>query len=119
MKNVAVVFFLFLFATTSAQKVQTIAPNRPVVEGTAFQIQYVITNPAEVMSVYPPGFDSLQLISGPNHYRGNIVIDGKQQSIDNIAYTVLAKKTGKYSIEGPDITYKNFTHQRGDDVVIT
>lgn len=119
MKHSAVILLLIFMKTATAQKVQTIAPTRPVTEGTAFQIQYVISNPSEVMAIYPPDFDSLQLISGPNHYKGVTVIDGKQQPIDNITYTVLARKAGKYSIEGPDITYKNFTHQRGQDVVIT
>ena len=119
MKQSAVILLSLIIGTAAAQKVQTIIPSRPVIEGTAFQIQYVISNPSEVMSVYPPDFDSLQLISGPNHYKGVTVIDGKPQTIHNLAYTVLAKKPGKYSIEGPDITFKNFTHQRGQDVQIT
>lgn len=119
MKQTAVLLLMIIIGTAAAQKVQTITPTRPVIEGTAFQIQYVISNPSEIMSVYPPDFDSLQLISGPNHYKGVTIIEGKQQPIDNIAYTVLAKKPGRYSVQGPDITYKNFTHQRGQDVVIT
>ena len=117
--KLSAVILLMILGTAAAQKVQTIAPSRSVIEGTAFQIQYVISNPSEVMSVYPPDFDSLQLISGPNHYKGVTIVEGKQQPIDNITYTVLAKKAGKYAIEGPDVTYKNFTHQRGQDVFIT
>ncbi|HEU0064160.1 MAG TPA: BatD family protein, partial [Flavisolibacter sp.] len=119
MKKIAFAIISFiLLQNMQAQKVQTILPVQPVLEGTAFQIQYVISNPSEVINVLPPDFDSLRLVSGPNHYKGIAIVNGKQQALNNITYTFVASKPGNYSIKGIDVTFKNNIHQKAGDVFI-
>src|SRR5579875_2338400 len=118
MKPVAIAyFFLFLLNHAAAQKIQTIVPKQ-VTEGTAFQIQYIVTEPSNLISVNPPAFDSLQLVSGPNYYHGNTIIDGKLQPIKNIAYTVVCPKIGKLKINGITANFKNAPEQKSNDVFI-
>lgn len=94
---------LFCFS----QKVQVMVPTQPVVAGTAFQVQYVITNPSAFESASTPVFDSCRLISGPNIYKGNAVIDGKLQPIQNITYTLVPTATGVLKIGSIKVS---FTH---------
>jgi hypothetical protein len=119
MKKIAFAIIGFiLLQNMQGQTVQTILPVQPVIEGTAFQIQYVISNPSDVITILPPDFDSLRLVSGPNHYKGNALVNGKQQTLNNITYTFVASKPGNYSIKGIDVTFKNNIHQKAGDVFI-
>lgn len=111
MKKYSLFFIGFLFFLTSiAQRIQTIVPKQPVVVGNAFQVQYIITEPSDLVKITEPSFDGLRLISGPNYYKGNSVIGGKMQSIQNITYTVVPLKTGKININGMASVFK-----QGDD----
>jgi hypothetical protein len=103
----------------NAQRVQTIAPKKPVVMGTAFQVQYVIVDPSDLLSTTPPAFDSFQIVSGPNHYKGTTLIDGKQQPIENITYTLIPSKTGTLVIKGITASFKNGIEQRSEDVPLS
>lgn len=96
-------FSLRLFA----QKVETIAPDKPVVTGTAFLIQYIITQPSLLVNIIAPDFEGLQVVSGPNHYKGEAVVDGHVQSIENITYTLVASKNGSIKIPGLSAVFKN------------
>lgn len=92
--------FLLLFFCTRAQgqQVRTILPAQPVVEGTAFQVQYIITNGAGFLSASTPEFQGCHIVSGPNYYKGIGTADGASQLIQNIAYTVVADKAGSLTI---------------------
>src|SRR6476469_4839619 len=90
----SVLILLGWFHLLNAQRIQTIVPKQAIVVGTAFQVQYIITEPSGMVNMTPPSFDSLQVVSGPNYYKGNATIDGKPQQIQNIAYTLIASKTG-------------------------
>ena len=94
MKCTVIILLLLLQFTCLAQKVQLIVPGQPVIVGTAFQVQYVITNPGELLEASQPIFDSCQVISGPNVYRGDALIDGRLQPIENITYTLQPKTVG-------------------------
>lgn len=111
-------FFFFLLNNVAAQKIQTIVLKQ-VTQGTAFQIQYVVTEPSNLISVNAPAFDSLQLVSGPNYYNGNATVDGKLQPIKNITYTVVCSKIGKLKINGITANFKNAPEQKANDVFIT
>jgi len=107
MKRPAAFFIFFLFVlSTGAQKVQTIVP-RQVIVGNAFQIQYVISDPSLFETITAPQFDNLQLVSGPNYYKGNSLANGKAQSVENIAYTVVPLKTGAIRVDPAIIKFKN------------
>lgn len=118
MKTAVSFLLLLIFYTSSAQKIQTILPDQSVVVGTAFQVQYIISNPGEAVSSTPPTFDSCRLISGPNIYQGNATIEGRQQSIQNIAYTLMPLKVGTLKIGSIKVYFKNGMEAQSSDTAI-
>jgi hypothetical protein len=119
MKTWATIFiFLFFFFAAQAQKVQTVVPKQ-VVAGNAFQIQYIVSEPSSLANVGQPEFDNLRLVSGPNHYKGNSLINGKMQPIENISFTVVPLKEGSVKIKGITFNFKNSDDERTDDIVVT
>ncbi len=105
-------FFLLVICSiicfcTAAQTVQVIVPTEQIVKGTAFQVQYIITNPADFIKATVPYFDSCRIVSGPNFYTGNAVVNGVYQPIQNIAYTITALATGVLKIGNIKAQYKN------------
>jgi hypothetical protein len=100
------IFFLLLSISLFGQKVETIVPGQPVVTGTAFLVQYVITEPSLLANIISPEFDGLQIVSGPNHYKGTAVVDGRDQAIENVTYTLVASKNGLIKIPGLTAVFK-------------
>lgn len=94
-------------------------PSQPVVIGTAFQVQYVVTDPADFVEASTPVFDSCRIISGPNIYKGNAVIDGKLQPIQNVAYTLVPIATGVLKIGSINVTFKNLAGEQSAIAEIT
>jgi hypothetical protein len=118
MKRPAAVFvFLISFLCSQSQKIQTIVPKQVVV-GNAFQIQYIIADPSALENIIAPQFDNLQLISGPNYYKGNSTINGKTQLIENITYTVVPLKTGAIKISSLTAKFKNGDDEKSDEIMI-
>ncbi|WP_175546102.1 BatD family protein [Flavisolibacter ginsengisoli] len=105
MKCTMIILLLLPFCCF-AQRVQLIVPGQPVIVGSAFQVQYVVTNPSELLEASQPSFDSCQVISGPNVYRGDAMIDGKMQPIENITYTLQPKTVGVLRIGAITVMYK-------------
>jgi len=114
----AILFFLISYQCWS-QKIEVIVPAQPVVVGTAFQVQYIITEPSEFVAATTPVFDSCRLISGPNIYKGNAVVDGQLQPIQNITYTLVPMQTGVLRIGSIKASYKNFPDEQSSDAGIT
>jgi len=98
---------LFFFSLADAQRIQTVVPRQPVVIGNAFQIQYIVTGPNSLINISSPSYQDLQIVSGPNRFKGNATINGKVQPIENIAYTVVPLKTGTIKIDGLSVTFKD------------
>ncbi len=109
---------VILWSTAVAQKIRTIVPRQPVVVGNAFQLQFIITDPTGFTDLVPPAFDSLRLVSGPNHYKGNASIDGRTQQIENITYTLVASRPGTIRLKAATANFKNGPEERSDDIVI-
>ncbi|MBO9683470.1 MAG: BatD family protein, partial [Flavisolibacter sp.] len=119
MKRIAAVFILVLFILYSnAQRIQIIVPKQVVV-GNAFQIQYVIDDPSSFETISTPRFDNLQLISGPNYYKGNSSVRGKTQAIENITYTVVPLKAGMVRIAPLIAKFKNGDEETTNEVRLT
>lgn len=119
MKRVVPVLLSFLlYYVTAAQKVQVIAPSKPVVAGTAFQLQIVITDTEHFIELLQPQFDSLSVISGPNYYKGETIINGKTHPIKNITYTLVSDKTGRIRIKGISARFID-SEERTGDIFIT
>ena len=114
----AVLIVFFSFFCGHSQKIQTIVPKQ-VVAGNAFQIQYIIGNPSALAQISSPQFDNLQIVSGPNYYKGNSLINGKSEPIENITYTVVPLKTGIIKINAITIQFKNGTEQKSDEIAVS
>ena len=80
--------FIFLASVLAAQKIQTVVPSQPIVIGTAFQVQYIIIEPSGFAGAETPEFENFLLVSGPNHYKGKAIIEGRMQVIENITYSI-------------------------------
>ncbi|HWJ91857.1 MAG TPA: BatD family protein, partial [Flavisolibacter sp.] len=117
MKKHLSVIFLFLFFGARAQKIQTIVPTQPVVVGNAFQIQYIIQEPSSLVNLTPPSFDGVQVVSGPNHYKGTTIVDGRSVAIENITYTLVPIKTGFLKINGLTAAFRSGDEKTDDAIV--
>jgi hypothetical protein len=118
MKRVATIFLAILFILYSNAQIQTIVPKQ-VVAGNAFQIQYIISDPSSFETISTPRFENLQLISGPNYYKGNSLVNGKAQPIENITYTVVPLKAGAIRIAPAILKFKNGREEATNEVMIT
>ena len=116
-KQSVILIFLLYFLHCSAQKVQTIVPTQ-VVAGNAFQIQYIVAEPPNLVNLSTPQFENLRLVSGPNYYKGNSVVNGRMEPIQNITYTVIALKPGPVKIDGVTAKFRNNISEKTDDVII-
>ena len=106
MRFAVVIVFLLVSSVLSAQKIQTIVPSQPVVIGTAFQVQYIIIDPTGFNDAQRPQFENFMVVSGPNHYQGKAIIDGRMQIIENITYTLVPEKTGTLTIPGIHASFR-------------
>jgi hypothetical protein len=95
-----------LFACAGAQSVQVMVPAQPVVKGTAFQVQYVLEEPQNIITTFIPTFDSCRIVSGPNYYRGVTTKDGQTKPIQNITYTLVPLQAGVLKISSLQAEYK-------------
>src|SRR6476620_1809440 len=113
-----VLVLLFFCSAGQSQKVQAIVPAQVVV-GNAFQVQYIINDPSAFVSITPPQFENLQLVSGPNYYKGSSVVNGRQEQIENVTFTVVPLQAGKARINAVTVRFKDNEEQKSDDVVLT
>lgn len=116
--------FLIVFLMTNAvvlhaQRIETIVTRQPVVAGNAFQVQYVIKEPAELTSIQYPEFTSFKKVSGPHVYKGKMIIGGRSRIIENITYTLVATVTGPQKVNGLRAVFKNEGMQKSADAWIT
>lgn len=118
MKCSGAAFLLLLAVCAQAQRVRTVVPHADVVLGNAFQVQYIITDPSTLTGIDPPPFDSLRLVSGPNSYRGNALVDGRLQPIENITYTLVPTRLGRQKIGGLTANFRNGAAQKSDEASI-
>jgi len=112
-----VLLLLFSFLWGQSQKVQAIVPGQVVV-GNAFQLQYIINDPAAFVSITSPQLENLQLVSGPNYYKGTSLVNGKQEEIENITFTVVPLKPGKIRINAITARFKNNEERKSDDIIL-
>ncbi len=102
---------VLLFAAVHAQRVQTIVPKGPVVIGTAFQVQYLVTEPGELQQFTAPSFTGFRVVSGPNKYSGTASVDGKMQPILNVTFTLVPSEAGTQSVGGLKVIFRNGNEQ--------
>jgi hypothetical protein len=110
---------LLLFSLSlQAQEVKVIVPPQSVVVGTAFQVQYIVTNPSDYVGSSQPQFDSCRIVSGPHLYKGNAVVNGKLQPIQNIAYTLVPLKTGTIDIGSITVSFRHLPEKESSEAQI-
>jgi hypothetical protein len=117
MQRLFYLLVLFFFTASQAQRVKTIVPPSVVI-GNAFQIQYVITDPSNLLTLSTPALDSFKVVSGPNRYRGNSMVNGKSVPIENITYTVVPVSTGHLKIPALTASFKNSAEEKTKEVAI-
>lgn len=119
MKAMSFIVCLLIGCRVWSQNVEIIVPKGEVVLGTAFQVQYVITDPSDLTGATEPVFDNCTVISGPNIYKGIAEVNGKLQPIQNIAYTLVPTRVGVLKISGIIARYKNDQEIKSADAGIT
>src|SRR5438309_4096432 len=97
MKWFVLILSVFLNAATQAQRnVETIVPQQPVTVGTAFQVQYIITDNEPAVEVQLPAFGKdFRFVSGPRLYQGEAVINNIKKPIQNFSYTLIPLRKGR------------------------
>lgn len=93
--KVSATIILLLFVTFFAKAQATfkaVAPQKALVAGEAFQVQYILEGGDKSSVIQTPVFTGFRLISGPNVYPGT---SGKKP-IKNFVYTLEALSPGTY-----------------------
>jgi len=76
-------------------------PQRPVIEGESFQVQYILENAENNPDFTFPKFSGLRLVTGPNVYSGKKLAANNQAILyKNVVFTLAALNTGKFKIPG-------------------
>jgi BatD DUF11 like domain len=78
--------------------VKAIVPEKPVIIGEPFRIQFVIENASANQRFSAPDFNWLKIVRGPETYAGTQTINGQKTDIVNYIYTAVAEQEGKYRI---------------------
>jgi hypothetical protein len=92
---------------------KTIAPQKPVIQGESFQVQYVLDDAKKAGVVTAPAFKGFRFVSGPNFYFGN----NGNGAVQNIVYTLEAVKPGVFIIHGASVSI-NGKLMRSNDVQV-
>ena len=93
-----VILFLVCKIGATQNLIRTILPDRPIVAGESFRIQYVIADGKGVESFIKPDFRSLRLIAGPDVYLGEVSAASHFQQSKNYVFTLVADRPGQYSL---------------------
>jgi hypothetical protein len=112
-----ILLLLLLKITAFTQSIRTIVPSRPIIIGTSFRLQFIISEPDALSDLIPPSFDGFQLVNGPNISSGVSLMDGKMQPVKNVSFILLPVRPGKIkisSIRG----VKGFSMVGGEDIFV-
>ncbi|MBS1653639.1 MAG: protein BatD, partial [Bacteroidetes bacterium] len=75
-------------------------PQKPVVAGESFSVQYIIEDADKVASFIPPSFPGFRLVSGPGVYNGTTSSLNQVHHVKNMVYTLEAINPGRFLING-------------------
>lgn len=101
-KHIATLMLTFTFLLGNSQQFQfrTILPNKAVVAGESFAVQYVINNNA-AEGFFLPVFHGFRVVTGPDIYPGES--KGSAATSKNFMVTIVALKPGRYLIPGATV----------------
>ena len=96
-KGLALILLLFWCVALHAQHdMQTIVPLQPITVGSAFQVQYIITDAEPVTELQSPAFGKdFRFVSGPRLYQGEALINNNKIPIQN--FTQVDHKNSHFS----------------------
>src|SRR6476619_3154791 len=96
-----VLFMLWCVALQAQRNVQTIVPLQPITVGSAFQVQYIITDAEPVVELQSPAFGKdFRFVSGPRLYQGEALINNNKIPIQNFSYTLIPLRKGRLIVKG-------------------
>ena len=82
---------------------------KQVVQGNAFQIDFELLN-GRGRDFRPPSFKDFEIISGPSTSMSTQIINGRTTQQMGYSYTLLAKKTGRFTIGSANIKVGSKTY---------
>lgn len=119
MRQLSFLVILFLICRVGATQnlIRTILPDRPIVAGESFRIQYVIADGKGVESFVNPDFRSLRLVAGPDIYLGEISAASRFQQSKNYVFTLVADRPGQYRLPQAGAIINGKIESSGDGVL--
>lgn len=93
---------------------KTILSQQTVVMGESFQIQFILEENDRLADFTAPDLQSFRIVSGPNTYKGSMVIKGEVKSVKNLVYTLTPLSIGYHKIRGAVLNYDQETIQSND-----
>jgi hypothetical protein len=96
--NLLTVFFLSVYYSLWAQKLEVSLSARQVQVGQMFEVRF--TANGNISSFSPPSFKDFEVVGGPNQSSSIQFINGIISQSQSISYYLYARKEGKYTI-GP------------------
>ncbi len=87
--------------TVAQAGIRTILPQKPVIAGEPFQVQFILEDNEDAKNFIPPDFNGFRVISGPNIYKGREIGKfGRSIVNKNITFTLVPPAAGIFII-GP------------------
>ena len=86
--GISILFFFILVSGRSQDVFKALGPEKSVVAGESFQIQYVIESDKEVENFAPPSFKGFIITNGPEVYSEMITGLANAQHKRNFVYTL-------------------------------
>lgn len=114
-----VLFMLWCVALQAQRNVQTIVPLQPITVGSAFQVQYIITDAEPVVELQSPAFGKdFRFVSGPRLYQGEALINNSKIPIQNFSYTLIPLRKGRLIVKGATAVFKSGKVKSDDTFVV-
>lgn len=79
---------------------KAVLSQQTVVMGESFQVQFIMEETERQSNFSPPDFKGFRIVSGPNNYKGSMVIRGEVANVKNLVYTLTALYPGYHKIKG-------------------
>lgn len=90
-------FSLAVQQSQAQVRFEAVTEVRQVAEGQYFEIIFLLSN-ASGKNFQPPSFRDFEVLSGPNQTMNTSIVNGVVSREQGVSYTLLAKKSGKYTI---------------------
>lgn len=102
MKRTAIIIAILLAAVTAKAQIsfKTLVSATSIVAGESFRIQYVLSDGAKAGNFTAPNFGAFRVAAGPDIYLSSGEASFQSPQVKNYVFTLVAPRTGKYTIPG-------------------